>query len=166
MKKCISLLIIGLFICLVVNAQYRINKKKYDYQSYIRLPGDPYNPAGAGFASMVVPGLGQALSDEPGRGLAFFGGSVGCLFLAASALEIHNPDIAERTAILSGIGIISLWIWSITDASRVAKVNNLAWRDRNKASLKLELLPNISTLNYAGPDKITAGISLKITFQN
>lgn len=35
-------------------------------------------------------------------------------------------------------GFIAIDIWSIVDATRVAKVNNLAWRDQNPSGFKHE----------------------------
>jgi len=64
-----------LFGCFSFNAHaqtYKINKQKYDYKMYMPQPGDPNNPAVMGLASFFIPGLGQMLSGETGRGLAFF----------------------------------------------------------------------------------------------
>ena len=68
-----------LFGCFSFNAHaqtYKINKQKYDYKMYMPQPGDPNNPAVMGLASFFIPGLGQMLSGETGRGLAYLGGSI------------------------------------------------------------------------------------------
>jgi len=57
-----------------VEAQYKINKTRYDYRTYTYQDGDKYNPAVAGITSFLIPGLGQVISGETIRGLAFFGG--------------------------------------------------------------------------------------------
>jgi hypothetical protein len=59
MKNIVLLLACLLFISSVSNGQYKINRKKYDYHSFTYQPGDPYNPGIAGFASLLVPGMGQ-----------------------------------------------------------------------------------------------------------
>ena len=164
MKKSITLLIIGLFIYSMANAQYKINKTKFDFRTYHYQHGDPNNPSAMVIASAIIPGLGQIITGETGRGLAFLGGSIGCTILAGLVLQYADRDNGPRLLTYSSIGMLTLWIWSMADASHVAKVNNLAWRDRNKSVLKLEFLPNISTFNYGGSDKITTGISLKINF--
>ena len=71
MKRFILLLIGLLFISSFTNAQYRINKTKYDYRTYKHQVDDPYNPSVDGFVSFLVPGLGQMISGELGRGAAF-----------------------------------------------------------------------------------------------
>ena len=53
-----------IFNCFNVDAQYNVNKNKYDYRHYIYQPGDPYNPGTAAFASLFVPGLGQIICGE------------------------------------------------------------------------------------------------------
>ena len=67
-----------LLCCLPIEAQYKKNKTRYDHKAYVYKSGDRYIPVLAGFCSLPVPGLGQAISGEPIRGLAFLGGSVVC----------------------------------------------------------------------------------------
>src|SRR5450759_4570003 len=77
--KRISLILISVFlISTSINAQYKINKTKYNFRTYTYQVGDPYNTALAGIASLLIPGLGQMVSGEGGRGAAFLGGYVGC----------------------------------------------------------------------------------------
>ena len=45
MKKLVILLLANLLLSLNANAQYKINKTKYNYQTYTHQVGDPYNPA-------------------------------------------------------------------------------------------------------------------------
>lgn len=78
----------ALIIALVVVAQfglqaqtYKQNKQVYNPREYIKQPTDPNNPAVAGLVSFFIPGLGQMISGETGRGLGFLGGSVGCAIL-------------------------------------------------------------------------------------
>jgi hypothetical protein len=166
MKVFITILTLILLINSITNAQYKFNKIKYDYRTYTHQPGDRYDPDLAGFLSGVVPGLGQATSGETGRGFIFFGGSVGSWIILMSAIPdiAPNPGASARRAVFGGIGVLSLWLWSIGDAQRVAKVNSLAWRDKKQSSLKMELQPHISTLNYSCSGKYSVGMTLKFSF--
>jgi len=76
-KICI-LAIAFIFITASGTAQYRVNKLKYDYHDYTRSAGDRYDPIVAGVTSSLLPGLGQIISGEPGRGFVFMGAFAGC----------------------------------------------------------------------------------------
>ena len=175
MKK-ISLLFFVILILVSRDAlgQYRINKTKYYPRNYFYVPGDPYKPSSAVFASVVIPGLGQMTCNEPVRGIGFFlgwGGSLGCSFAGltiVSNTEERDPGFEDKMKwgtlmYLSGlVGATVFWIWSFTDASKVAKVNNLAFRDRKRLSGNLSLKSYVdfrpSQTNY------TSGIGLSAKF--
>ena len=142
-------------------AQYRENKKKFDYKTYSYQAGDRYNPTLAGAASFLVPGLGQIIVGETGRGLGFMGGyflSYGLILGAASRIsyEVYNSTEVtnNQTQVIVGlVGLLGTWIWSMGDAVRVAKVNNLAAREMNKKvsfSLQPIVLPQANTNHLAG----------------
>jgi hypothetical protein len=59
----------------IANAQCKIHKTKYNYKTWTNQEGDPYNPTTCGILS-IIPGVGQMVADEFGRGAAFFGGCV------------------------------------------------------------------------------------------
>ncbi len=166
----------ALLINTLSNAQYKIYKTKYDYRNYTYQLGDPYNPTIAGIASAIIPGLGQMVSGETGRGLAFLGGyyGVGLLFLLPTFSEFgkeNDPgseilsDGTKETLVTIGVlGMAGIWLWSLMDAPRVAKVNNLAWRDKNKSSLKLEIQPYFSNKDLSYNGKYSTGVTLKVRF--
>ena len=177
MKKLILVVIGALLICAIANAQYRINKTKYDYHIYTYQPGDLYNPAVAGVTSFLIPGLGQILSGDAGRGVAFFGCYLGCWVVFSVGMSdanqnlgnaiFHNGKLNSRgeTGMLFGIaGMILVDVWSIVDAVQVSKVNNMAFRDKNKTSLNLKIQPYINHTRSGMASEITTGISLKFTF--
>jgi hypothetical protein len=60
-------------------------------------------------------------------------------------------------------GAITIDIWSIVDAVRLAKVNNLAWRDSNKIGINLQLSPYFLSVKTYSTSEITTGLSLKIS---
>jgi len=176
MKKYLSILVGFMLFCSVLNAQYSINKTKYDYRTYIYKVGDPYNPPIAGVVSWLVPGLGQMISGEGGRGAAFLGGYVGCWVIygvgsaqAIIALEddLYGDEYSGEGLAAMAIGIIgavTVNIWSIVDATRVAKVNNLAWRDQNATGYNIQIRPHIDMYQYANMNKSQVGLSIKLSF--
>ncbi len=167
MKKYISLLFMVLFVNSLTYAQYRIYKTKYDRHTYKVQPGDPYNPTVTGIASFCIPGLGQMTAGETGRGLAFmlpwatpfltyfFVSSTGNT--NSKAFEVFGNDILP-------VYMVGVAVWSCIDGVRVAKVNNLAWRDRNKTSLNLHIDPFVDVLRDNPQGQLITGITLKYHF--
>ena len=143
-----NLLLITFFLtllCAPLFGQYSVNKLNYNAHDYSHQPGDRYDPTIAGIASFLLPGLGQVVAGETGRGLLFFAG-----YIASTAITLGSITRESVTVLGSGnssnvefgsgtyIGLfasLGIWVWSITDAVKVAKVNNLAYRDRNKVGL-------------------------------
>lgn len=169
MKKLILFVFLSIFISHFSTAQYKVNKLKYDPRTYTPQMGDPYNPTVAGLASFLIPGLGQMVSKEPGRGVAFLAGYVGLYAIAISSIPKvddygnvtdGNPEVAT-IAILGALGV---GIASIVDAVKVAKVNNLAFRDQNGSALKLELKPYLHTFLQGAKVKPDLGLTLGIKF--
>ena len=173
MKNLLVLFVVFSMVCLPVFGQYRVNKLNYNAGDYTRDAGDRYNPTLAGVASFFVPGLGQALSGETGRGLLFFAGSVVTSGITISSFSstkksILNGQVVEYEVKKSGsnvgayLGLVAsagIWIWSIVDAVKVAKVNNLAYRDKNKVGLH-----NFSPVLIRNPNngQLTGGLSFKL----
>ena len=149
----------------MVSAQYKINKTKYDYKTWSYQEGDPYNPTTCGVLSFI-PGLGQMAADEFGRGAAFLGGALGCLGVTIVGFGVAwGYEVGGVIIMAIGVGgFIALDIWSIVDATRVAKVNNLAWRDQNTTGFNLRLEPYISPVQGFGPARTQVGLSLKLRF--
>ncbi len=162
--------------CIVADAQYRVNKIKYDYHKYSYQPGDPYNPGNAAFASLIVPGLGQMISGETGRGLGFMSGTTGCLAVAFTGLLISlnttepDPHFFEKihigmTLLYAGLaGTAGMWIWTVADASRVAKVNNMAMRDKRKMTAGISIHPYLNFPSDMTNNKSSAGLTININF--
>ncbi len=169
------------FMTVQVNAQtYKINKTVYNYKEYIPQEGDKYNPTIAGVSSFVVPGLGQMLSGETTRGLYFMGGavaSIGMVLIANSlADDISFGDLFSKQSegklkgaffLLYG-GLLSylvIDIWSIIDAVKVAKVNNMYYQNtRGTNNMSLRLNPYVGTNTYLGKVSHEVGLSLNLVF--
>jgi len=163
-----------LFIVLIAatqnaNAQYSIDKEKYDFRDYEFRESDRYNPTIATVAALVVPGLGHFYCKENQRGLRIIGIFGGGMVVTMSGLVVEvltNMD-GSRKGFTVGQGLIAaglltsvgVYVWSPIDAARVAKVKNLALRDKQGTSFTIGLAPqNIN------PTSQTIGLSLKVNF--
>lgn len=179
MKKSVLLLATVLLVSVVsVNAQsYIINKNNYNYKDYTPQIGDPYTPGLCGAASFFIPGLGQMISGEVGRGFAFLGGSAACgvvygvgAYQFMSSMDPGNLFYTGRVkgvgTMLVGIaGLIVVDIWSIVDAVKVAKVNNMYVRDKSKtSSLTLGVEPYVANFNVANQQVTPVGLTVKVGF--
>lgn len=100
------------------------------------------NPAAAGLFSFLIPGGGQVYNGQIGKGLVFFGGTLGAVMLAQNSIENGDEECARRleeepglTSCSSGGGgalLVAggLWVVSIVDAVRTAKRLNAEARAR------------------------------------
>ena len=164
----------------MADAKYKISKTMYDYKTWTFEEGDPYNPTTCGILS-IIPGVGQMAAHEYGRGAAFLGGFAGCYFLsflggaAAMGSASYTEDNIKETdetqlgfgvglMIVSLVGAVTLEICSIVDAVRVAKVNNLVWRDKMGTGFNLQMGPYYSPVQTYGSTKAQVGLSLKVKF--
>lgn len=175
MNKICFLVIAFIFISASGTAQYRINKLKYDYHDYTRIEGDRYEPLVAGVTSSLLPGLGQIISGEPGRGFAFLGAYAGCAAIYITGFirtydilgaGISGEEVKEgglSMMLLGGTATLSIIVWSVVDAVRVAKVNNLAWRGRELSS-SFEIEPFINSISYTQNSSVQKGVTFKIIF--
>lgn len=165
MKTLIVLTLLFTMGLKTVNAQYKTNKTNYDYKTWTYLEGDPYNPVACGFLS-IIPGVGQMAAHEYLRGAAFLGSAVGSfgLIILGVSLEYGYNDIGGPIAFVGLLGIPTIIICSIVDATRVAKVNNLFLRDINQSGFNLQLEPYISPVQSYESIKTQIGISLKVNF--
>lgn len=185
--KTFTLLLLFSVCGLLFHAQaqsYKVNKEVYDYKMYIPQPGDPHNPGMMGLASALVPGLGQMLSGEVGRGMAFLGGSTACFMgglIGAVATQeqvftdVYGGVVETRELTPTGsaflitgmVAMLAIDIWAIVDAVQVAKVNNMYMQDMrgDTNNIKIEMHPFVDTKNYLfGQTSTSAGLSLKVTF--
>ena len=173
--KRILVLILALASVVSVQAQvasglkYKDIKDDYKPRMYNKQVGDPYSPGWSAFASFVIPGLGQILSGEAGRGAAFFAGDVALSAVAnvyASKLDklvvrdeqgnkvkdangntVYTDEKAADRIIVTILGLagggLVYNIWSCCDAKRVAKVKNMYYQDlmNQRGSIDVNLAP-------------------------
>lgn len=149
------------------HAQYKIDKEKYNFKDYTYQETDKYHPVIAGVASYVVPGLGQIYCNENKRGLNFLTGYAGGILVMMTGAIIDLPNMmGGNDEFTFGKGIIlggallsvSVQIWSTVDAVRVAKVNNMAYRSKNKIGMSFLLKPDIT---IKGDQALTLSLSIK-----
>lgn len=143
--------------------KYKEMAKVYDYRLYQKSLYDRYSPAGSGVASFFIPGLGQMICGEWGRGFAWLGGHVGCYMLTGIS-AIAESD----TLVLMGIaGLLAIDICAIVDGVRVAKVKNMYMEDLRKSGyygLDVDLYPSVNYVHTASGIQPTAGMTLALRF--
>lgn len=153
MKKlfALSLLVISV---LLTHAQYRTYKNNYDIKTYKYEKTDPYDPTAAALLA-VIPGLGHCSVGEPIRGLSFVGlmGGSFCVtvFGAMLAFNVGNEIIPGLFIFGGAAGFFGSYIWSISDASRVAKIKNLAFKDHK---LSFHIQPSVQHFAIDNSDSV------------
>lgn len=162
--------------------RYRELRGQYRPRDYYRRPDDPYSPSSAGVASALIPGLGQCITGEFGRGAAFFVGNI-MLGMAATAntaalsegyyydgqgIKHYETYYNDTAAVCLGLAYVGLYVWNIVDAVRIAKVKNLYHQDMNRrqASLRINVEPylNFSPATQLATAQPVGGLSFKIDF--
>lgn len=151
---------------IVSGMKYKQLKKYYDHKAYVPSTSDPYNPMWSGIASFFIPGLGQMICGEVGRGFAYLGGVAGCMVLTVVGGALSTTtSFGLPVCTASAVGILALEISSIVDAVQVARVLNMYERDlRALSAVDVKLYPS---LNYIPMGKVfqpTAGLTLAVNF--
>ena len=149
--------------------EYKKYCSLYDPRNYTRQPGDTYNPSLAGVMSFFIPGLGQCICDEWGRGLAFFGADVivSLTTINAVAQASQRPN-TPRVVFAAAMSAFSLTtgIWNIVDAVRVAKIKNMYYRDimELKSTVSYGVTPYVSYIELPGNSSPAFGLSFQVSF--
>ena len=170
--------------------KYKDLKDTYSPKEYVKSANDPYSPGWAGFASFVLPGLGQVISGETGRGIAFFAGDlaigVAANLCADKFMEyvqtdangkpvksdgkyVYTDDAAAGKwagAIIgvSAIGVAN-YIWSICDARKVAKVKNMYYQNlAGKHAVGLDMYPSFDYAMTGAGARVVPGMTFALQF--
>lgn len=154
------------------NMKYGQLKKLYNFRDYVPTYGDRYSPAWTGVASFFIPGLGQCINNEWGRGLGEFFGSaalmtVGSVCSQLSYYEDASPyyQMEIAAAVVCYAAALSLDIWSIIETIRIAKVKNMYERDLKKLyAVDVKLYPSVNCAVSAKGVKPTVGLTLAMKF--
>lgn len=149
---------------------YESLRMRYSTKGYVAMPGDRHNVVASGVASAFLPGLGECLNGEWGRGMGKFGIGLVCVGGASASMAFLFQD-SSTMAIIGSVGLIifgsatiALDVWSVIDAVRIAKVKNLYERDCRKASADVRVLPKFDVLTLGDGARTTAGLSLVVNF--
>lgn len=194
MKRILITLLIASLTFSVSNAQYagistryKDLKGSYNLGEYVRQPTDPYNVSWYGVSSFFIPGIGQLLSGETWRGLAFMGGEAVLLSIVRKCCLGNIESIAitdekgfvtgftdeaagrrNMIVLLSALGAdLGLSIWSCIDVQKVVKVKNMYYQDltRRKSSMELSFAPALSVASTpSGSLTPAAGVALQLKF--
>ncbi len=147
----------------MVPMKYKEMAEVYDYRLYQKSPFDIYSPAGSGIASFFIPGLGQMICGEWGRGFAWLGGQVGCYMLAG----ISAGTESDTLMLMSLAGMLAIRIANIVDGVRVAKVKNMYMEDLRRSGyygLDVDLYPSVNYVRTTSGVQPTAGMTLALRF--
>lgn len=185
MRKIIVLIMFALALPLALHAQvapgmkYGELKEIYNPKEYVPQYTDPYSRGWAGVASLVIPGLGQIICGEYGRGAAFLAGNIALNTLYITSSKRFRESVTvdssgnvtgykNESAARSSSGVVlgslaagvALNIWSIVDAVRVAKVKNMYFQDLGgrRSSVEMNVEPYFG--NAMQP---AAGLTLAFT---
>lgn len=149
--------------------KYRQLKTMYDHRYYVPDIMDKYTPGWIGVASFFIPGLGECICGEWGRGLGKLGANVvfattGSVCVARSYYD-SNWEADIIVAVICYAAVVGIDIWSIIDAVRISKVKNMYMQDLWKQySLDIDLYPSINYAYIGNSVKPTAGLTLAVRF--
>lgn len=165
MKLYLSILTFTIIFCFELNGQYKIDKEVYDYRDYHYQEGEPVNIQLCGISSFFIPGLGHFFAREFSRGSKFLGAYSGCfIVLTTGSLAMMGGGTGEGLMWIGGLGMIAVNIWSIIDATRVAKVYNMAFMNKHAVQMSLKLQPIYSPGLSSNTFENSIGISLNVNF--
>ena len=166
--------------------RYSEIKGNYNPKEYVAQATDPYHVGWYEAASFFIPGIGQLLSGETWRGLAFIGGEAILVSVITTAAEnvtnvaitnesgfltgYTDPKVGKRNmaVLLTALGVdLGLSIWSSIDARNVAKVKNMYYQDliNGKKPVELSFVPTVSLApDLSGSLQPCAGVSMQLKF--
>ncbi len=161
---------------IVPGMKYRELKRLYNYKDYTPGLGD-IHPGWTGVASFFIPGLGECIHGEWGRGLGKFFGNMA--LMSAATITFYAGCYADNyagyydedvvwpfgVAAVFFAGAVGLNIWSIIDAVRIAKVKNMYEQDlRYHYSYSLNLYPSFQYVQLGNTMQPTVGFTLALQF--
>ena len=192
MKKLFITVLVTMMAFATASAQqsekvrYSEIKGNYNPKEYVKQATDPYHVGWYEATSFFIPGIGQLLSGETWRGLAFIGGEAILISVIKTAADniaevaitnesgfltgYTDPKVGKRNmaVMLTALGVdLGLSIWSSIDARNVARVKNMYYQDliNGKKPVELSFAP---TLSLASDPSVAlqpcAGVSMQLKF--
>lgn len=152
--------------------KYKQYNELYNPHDYVKAIDDRFSPVWGGICSFVLPGLGQMINGEVGRGFAFLGADLGCSLMAGYGAAMSEWSEAGIPLFLAGsLGMLACEVWSIVDGVRVGKIKNLYFRDTvGLASIDFKVEPFLATTmtpldgsSFAGGSPV-AGMTFALRF--
>lgn len=150
--------------------KYKQYKSYYTPKLYVPQAGDPYSRFWAGAASFLIPGLGQGVDGEWGRGALICLGNIGlyAVMLSDSYYDLNGTLYYGTVGSIANIARIVYDIWSIVDAVRVAKIKNMYYQDirAQRASIDFNIEPYFAYTPSGIGNSLTptTGLTLKLNF--
>ena len=155
--------------------KYKELKTIYNHSEYISQLSDRHSPGWSGVASFFIPGLGECINNEWGRGLGkFFGnyalitaGYICSIYAANSPAYIAGGTISTcvYAALACYAAAIGIDVWSIVDAVRIAKVKNMYEQDmRSLYAFDIDLYPSVNYIQSVNGVQPTVGFTLAMRF--
>lgn len=141
--------------------RYKELKHIYDFREW-HGGYERYSPFWCGFASFFIPGLGQMCEGEGLRGLGQIGVNIGLGLLATG---FANNGYAEAYLIIA-LTRLGYGIWSIIDATRIAKVKNMYETDlrAQHSEISVDMYPSLNPMVSHSGLSIAPGMTLSISF--
>jgi hypothetical protein len=153
------------------NMRYKELKRLYNHKEYEAALADRYSPGWTGVASAVIPGLGECINGEWGRGLGKFFGNLALVTTANVFVQKSYVDAYPtwQADIVVGavcyVAALGLDIWSIVDAVRIAKVKNMYEQDLKKTyAVDVDLYPSVDYIQLASGVQPTTGFTFAVRF--
>ena len=153
--------------------RYKDIKNQYRLSDYVRSSDDKYSPGLMAFTSILIPGLGQLIVDEPLSGLGYFFGygalvstSVACARLAPQYVSPYK-QILTGGAIASLTGALALYIGSAINAASVAKIKNMYIREAKSqygSTVDLKFFPSIAFAPTNNGLLPAVGVGVQVSF--
>lgn len=144
--------------------KYKELKRMYDRREYVPRYDDLYKPGVAGVVSFFIPGLGECICGEWGRGIGILAGHM-VLMAGTSVAYYSYSDVGAVLTVVGLVACLSLDIFSIVDAVRVAKVKNMYYQDmRERSSVDIGVFPSIDYVKMGSNMELTAGLTFALKF--
>lgn len=150
--------------------QYKQYKSYYSPRFYVHQDSDPYSRFWAGAASFLIPGLGECVDGEWGRGALVCLGNIGLYGIALSDAYTDANGVTYYGTLGSITNIVRIVynIWSIVEAVRIAKIKNMYYQDirAQRASFDFNIEPFFAYTPTGINNTITptTGLTLRFSF--
>ena len=148
------------------NMKYVQYKHLYKAKMYVGDTGKLEKPDVATICSFFLPGLGQMICGEGKRGTVYLVSST--VLTAAGGFGAAKARYSNEAKVLMYVGLAGsgiIWICSIVDANRVAKIKHMYTIDvRNMTSFNIDLEPYIDCVAVGNNLVTPVGLSLVVSF--